>query len=50
MQLIYTAEHLQMLWPCAPCPHSGKWRGTWLSWIYSSGAYDCRRWPYVAEV
>jgi len=29
MQLIYTAEHLQVLWPCAPPgPHSGKWRGT----------------------
>jgi len=42
MQLIYTAEHLQVLWPCAlpDSLHSGKWRGTCPSWVYGSGAYD----------
>jgi len=42
MQLVYTAEHLQVLWPCAPPappPHSGKWRETCPSWVYGSGAY-----------
>jgi len=40
MQLIYTAEYLQVLWPCAPwLPHSEKWRGTCPSWIHGAGAY-----------
>jgi len=35
-EVIYTAEHLQVLWPCAPfAPPSGKCS----SWVYGSGAF-----------